>query len=225
MKKLTSIILLATLIFTLSAPAFAAESADHNEARIQSEVQQQVDEVMEAAHDQLAELDASYARVYRKYLTELYTQVALNENGITSRSGIRYYVSNGGVATYITYDELTGDRFEIAVTMLERQRTLDFILDKTSFSVSDIIKDALGYLPVVGEVFSAVFTVNSYIDSLAIASIRDAGGYTMIENVICTSYPYDRGVSMVRGWEHHPYFYPNPNGESLRVTTFPAYAG
>jgi hypothetical protein len=222
MKKLTSVILSVALIFTLSAPAFAAGLEGINEAQMQSEVQRQVDEIMEMAQDQLAELDASYARVYRKYLTELYTQAILNDNGATSR-GIRYYVSNGGVATYVTYDEPTGDRFEIAVTMLERQRTLDYILDKTSFSVFDIIKDALGYIPVVGEVMAAFFTFDSYVSSLEISSIRNAGGYTMIENVVCTSYPYDTGVSMVRGWDQHPYFYPHPSGQNLKVTTFPAY--
>ena len=127
------------------------------------------------------------------------------------------------MVTFIVYDDVTRDRFEIAVTLLDRQRTLDYILANYQWRASDILIDLLGYLPHVGGIISGVFAVCGYADNLVINSIADAGGYTMIENIICTTYPSGVGISAARGWDTYPYYQVPSHAQDSNAIAFDPY--
>lgn len=78
------------------------------------------------------------------------------EMSIMAKHGIslcdaNYYAPYGGVVTYTKSD------CDVAITYLDYDNSYYYVLDHYSFKVSSIIQALMGYIPVVGGIFSGIF--------------------------------------------------------------------
>lgn len=235
-KRMFCLVLVLSLCLGLGVPAFAKSPSVESDIQIQDEIDTLVNAKIESVKDQFDGLPDSYLRVYREYVEAQVEFEVLEKYGIndaispySTNATYTYHFYNGGVATYITRDELSGDIFEVSVTCLDRQRTLDYILENSSkpFSVSSIIKQALGFLPYVGGALSNVFYIESQVTESIIAKIADADGYTEILNIVPRIPGIDEpmGTSAVSGWTNHPRCTLPSHAEQPDAKFFPEYVG
>ena len=155
--------------------------------------------------------------VFLKYV------VSVQEYGIQTMDTdgkVNYSLRNGG-AIYYKSPVPDAEASELVVTCLDRQRTLDYILDKESFSVGTIIESIVGNLDEIGSATGFVLTLRSFADAAAKSSIKKAGGYTKIVNTYNPT--YKEGASIVTGWSDHPFVVTPSDSYDHHVERFPEY--
>lgn len=229
MKGIISMILSLAIVCSISSPAFAANKVGVEDstssvahAEVQMEIQRRTVEVMKDVYAQLESQDALVLLdVYEKIIAADITQEVQAEFGVVSPQGNRvFYMPNGGLITYLV--PVPGyEPTEVAVTCLERQRTLDYILDQYSFKMSNLLETILGYVPKISGFASVIFTMLSFADSLALSRIRDASGYTKIINTY--SREFGTKASIVLGWDTYSTATTPSNAYQEAAILFSAY--
>ena len=164
---------------------------------------------MITVYEQLEAQDAlEYLPVYEDIL---YSQVEwqirqstianLSVNEFAERAGYLYwYFPYGGTGSY----KYNNGSIEVAVTCLDYDNSYYYILSQNVVTAYDIIMSILGYIPVIGTVFSSLVNLETLVTSSANASIIDANGYAMI---VSTKYSSDEtSASVLMGWSDAPYY-------------------
>lgn len=234
-KRILSMCTALCIMCSLTIPAVAAESSPLSESQIQAEVNAIVEDRVNAVADQFKGLPDSYLRVYKQiasaqaeaYVLEKHGLSSIDSSNLTPKS-YSFIFNNGGVVHYRVTDELSGSTFAVAVACLDRQRTLDFILNAgSSFSMADILLDIFGYLPIAGNVFSLLASALSYANASTLSKINAAGGYAQITNIaiMVGNEPSSMATSTVEGWTSHPYYAPPSHATQVSSEFFPAYNG
>ena len=224
MKKcfsiLMSVVLISTLALPCSANAYDSQNLDaHTFA--ETEIQETLATVMEDVYRQLEEQDALVLLdTYEQILTAEIESSILAKYGLTSASRASLNMPNGGVVTYLS-PVADYEPTEVYSVYLERQRTLDYILNMYSFHIEDIIIEILGFIPFVDDITSHILDISSYADRAAITSINAAGGYTHIINTY--SREFGTSASVVTGWDAHPVVTTPNNAMEVQYRLFPAY--
>lgn len=141
-------------------------------------------------------------------------------------SGVIYSLLYGGIVCYSIVEKESGDMFDVAVTCLDRDRTLDYILNKGStITMADACIGALGVLPVIGVGFSILSAYKTRVTTKEYKSIKDADGYAQITNIGIRvgNQPATTGISTVEGWSTHTKYKTPDNAINRQVKFFPAY--
>lgn len=234
MKKVISQLVSMSLIASLAIPGFSMAQSDDVDPEIMAVVQHRVDSTISALQDQLDMMSEEDAAEFEAVLREYYNEVYLAETLQACRPQSpdisplsveydpdNYDFPNGGVIRFQSYKYGTNKQYDYVVTLLERQRTLDYILAThgKKVTVENIIMDILGFVPAFGTLLSLSSTVDDY----ALGDIDDAGGYTMIENIQCLSNPDEIPVSHVGGWYGHTGYTVISTATNIEVTYFPPY--
>ena len=234
-KQIFSISIILCLVFSLSVPVLAAENTVISDIDIKNELDSAVNERINAVADQFEGFPDSYMRVYKQIvyaqeeaaICDKYGLDKLNSS-IQPYKNTTYSLSNGGIVYYSVYEAISGDTFDVAVTCLERQRTLDFILNSlSSFTIGDLGIAILGYVPYIGPACASLSNITSIVNASIANKIKAAGGYTQITNIAIRvgNQPGTNGMSTVEGWTTHTKYTTPSNASNEKVTFFPAYNG
>ena len=226
-RKVTSMFLAMAMCVTMIGSAAAVEDTPSahttDSATIQEEIDARLDIIMDDVYLQLEAQDALVLLdVYEEYFLAEVTCEVMSEYGIEPylEGKITYTLENGGAISYLSSIP-NAQPTEVLVTCLERQRTLDYILDSYSFSINTIIETILGGLGSIGDMSGPLLTMNSIVDSLALTSIDNANGYTKIVNTY--SREYGTTASVVRGWDDPPFVVTPSNSYDHHIERFPEY--
>lgn len=232
MNKLIVRFVALALVFCLipCTPAFAMEWSDN---KVASEIQDEVDRLVDSRLNEVSHLfegkEPGYLEAYTNYLYDLYEMTVMEQYGVSQRHA-RHRLDNGGAAKYTTVDA-AGDYFDVVIIMLDKEDSYDYLLENWSpgsYDVGDVLVSVLGYVPYLGEAFGIMYSIIDGVSGLCGGSewrsIQNADGYVMIETVVARGYP-GAGVSMLSGWEDHPYYVPYsslPSNLVITVEEFPA---
>lgn len=188
-----------------------------------------VEERVASVEDQFEGYPDSYLRVYKQIVeAQVKEEMATQEGSIRpmAGSGVIYSLLYGGIVCYSIVEKESGDTFDVAVTCLDRDRTLDYILSKGStITMADACIGALGVLPVIGVGFSILSAYRTRVSTKEYASIKKAGGYAQITNIGIRvgNQPATTGISTVEGWATHTKYKTPDNAINRQVKFFPAY--
>ena len=225
-KRLFALVLTLALCLSISAPAFATETINvgnlSTEEQIELEISEREEEVYRALYSQLAAQDA--LGLYEKFQAVLHDEIVaevqmkysdeVSEIAATTASRTFTY---GGSITYHN----PGLYADYSATYLDYDNSYYWVLNRNRFTCSDIIETILGYIPVVGSVFSGIFTILSIRDSQASAAITAADGYARILNLYdCAS---GEEASFIYGWTTYPTASVSNSMEDIRYTSFPQH--
>lgn len=213
MKKFLAMFL--TICMIASIPAFAVEPSRReitSEPQLQTEIQERVEEKLDAVREQLVGADERYVSVYKEYITDVTRNEILLERGIASPNAVQAYLPDGGIVSWTNETDPSGDTFYIVITLLNYEDSYQYILDcfGEPMSAWDYILMGLGYVPYVGPVVSTLLNINSIVTASQLADISDADGYIMIESVgykVPGGSEVTSGLTVARGWRDHPYYY------------------
>lgn len=239
MKKILSLLLVITLMFTAIVPAYASEEKtiksnqscdisklvpdgtsqgiidemERIKAREMASIYEQL--VMQGAEDMLSE--------YEEMITYDIINGVLREHNLTNsnqdiiNANKSYKLPNGGSVQNIT----VSGRYAIS-TYYDFDDSYYFVLSSLSFKISDIVTAILGYSPYVGTIFSAVSTITSIKTSTAADNIKEADGYAKVTNL---RHPETGDPSsIVTGWYDYPYgstYAYNGDTTNLKKVAFP----
>lgn len=216
------VVLAMAMVVTMVGTAFAKE--ENVDIAMQNEIDARMDIIMEDVYRQLEAQDGLvYLDVYEEFFLANVTHEVMMEYGIQTMDTdgkVNYSLRNGG-AIYYKSPVPDAEASELVVTCLDRQRTLDYILDKESFSVGTIIESIVGNLGEIGSATGFVLTLRSFADAAAKSSIKKAGGYTKIVNTYNPT--YKEGASIVTGWSDHPFVVTPSDSYDHHVERFPEY--
>ena len=233
MRKYLIRILAFVLILSMipETSAFAASvseptlTTEQTQKMVQSLVQTRIKEV---AHN-FEGKDPGYLEAYINYLVDYYTLAVAGQND-ASVQHTSHRLNNGGTAKYTTSDA-SGDQFDVVIIMLDKEDSYDYLLknwNPGSYNVGDAIVTALGFVPRVGNPFSNIYSIVEAVIGISSQSdwekIQNADGYVRVETVVARGYPGE-GVSMLMGWDDHPYYIPYstlPSSINIEVKEFPA---
>lgn len=124
----------------------------------------------------------------------------------------------GGTMEYVTKDGSV--RLDVAITHLDRDNTLYYVLSMQELKVSDVIIAILGYVPFIGPLASALGNARTVITAGTASSIKNAGGYAKL----VTTARYDGTVSIAEGWNRYPYMYLyDTSAYNIVTTKFPKH--
>lgn len=221
LKRIVSIILVGVLMLNCTAyaigPDYSVESDIEKEQAIQKAIQEEMDDVMAVVYEQLEAQGAlNHLSLYEEILlpqVEFKVRAEQSDEAIesllTERVGSLYfYFTFGGTGYYKTKN---GD--EVAITCMDYDNSYYYVLTQQLIKPSDVIKACLGYVPVIGWVFSTLVNIESVVTSAAYESIIAAKGYAM---TIATKHNYDGSTSSVLiGWNDYPAYF-LPDGTSNR---------
>ena len=221
-RKLMSVVLAMAMVVTMVGTAFAKE--ENVDIAMQNEIDARMDIIMEDVYRQLEAQDGLvYLDVYEEFFLANVTHEVMMDYGIQTMDTdgkVNYSLRNGGTIYYKS-PVPDAEASELVVTCLDRQRTLDYILDKESFSVGTIIESIVGDLGEIGSATGFVLTLRSFADAAAKSSIKKAGGYTEIVNTYNPT--YKEGASIVTGWSDHPFVVTPSDSYDHHVERFPEY--
>ena len=221
-RKLMSVVLAMAMVVTMVGTAFAKE--ENVDIAMQNEIDARMDIIMEDVYRQLEAQDGLvYLDVYEEFFLANVTHEVMMEYGIQTMDTdgkVNYSLRNYD-AIYYKSPVPDAEASELVVTCLDRQRTLDYILDKESFSVGTIIESIVGNLDEIGSATGFVLTLRSFADAAAKSSIKKAGGYTKIVNTYNPT--YKEGASIVTGWSDHPFVVTPSDSYDHHVERFPEY--
>ena len=236
MKKILAILLCIIMIMSMSAVVFASETTVKEnlinpDSMLVSEVQRKVDRAINEAKRQSGHITPVHESVLRDYYYDLFMHQTTESGVITDINKVVpvvpvYDLPNGGIATYIVYSTVEKEQVttQFAVTMLDRQRTLDYILDHTTFSMGDVVDSILGYVPKVGTLYSIIYSLKSACDEKILKDINNANGYTKVTNFVSRTASGDVYTSTTtEGWHEHTRFYCPPNANNLNIEYFSQY--
>lgn len=234
MKKFLCLLVSVSLIASLAIPSFSVAKSDSINPEIMTAIHYRVDSTISELQDQLNMMSEEDATEFEDVLREYYNEVYLAEILQTydhqapevsplsvEYDPDNYDFPNGGIIGFQSYKYGTNKQYDYAVTLLERQRTLDYILEEygKEVTVENFIMDILGFIPA----FGTLLGISSILDDYALGDIKKAGGYTMIENIQCLSNPQEPAVSHVGGWYGHTGYTTISTATNIRVTYFPPY--
>lgn len=194
-----------TILFLMPVHVFASnqDNADYEKQMI-DEIEIEKKKERENILKQLEEQDA--VEMLDVYEEIIYPEI---EDSIRTKYAIKYGVKyikpysqsyiapNGGVVSYL--NTVNGYKStEAIVTYLDKPKTIDFVFEWTSFSMGNIVKAILGYLPRTGSVSSFLFSLESISKEMSITNINNCDRHAKIINT------YSRidgtTASVVTGW-------------------------
>lgn len=212
-KRFISTLLSFVMMLTLCVPAIATDTMESDiEAEIEAKIQARKAEIFNEVYQQLEAQNAlSHMSAYEKILAPEIEMSVLAEYGISTYDA-KYTAPYGGLVAY------TIDGVDFGITYLDQMNSYYYILDTNSFHASDIIASILGYIPVIGGVFSAIFSLASIVNARALSSIKSCQGYAKIINT------HDRyngtDSSVVTGWTGHPIMIIPTGSTNVYATVF-----
>lgn len=178
-KKIMSVL----IVFSLLIPATFASGVPNGPMSIEDEIQRRVDERMEVVARQLkrnGDLD-----LYEVFEEIVYarTQVEVSKEFGDGASIVPFgdedevrdpplvTLPYGGVVNYYIGE------MEVTEILMDPERTLNYLLDSNEIQLSTIVKDMIGMIPYIGNLYSAVSGAG---DSDLWSMIKDADYYTNI---------------------------------------------
>ena len=127
------------------------------------------------------------------------------------------YAEFGGTMEYTTRQN--NAKIDVAITHLDKDHTLYYVLDSYRIKPEKIILAILGYLPFVGPIASTISNAEAIMTSQAANSIINASGYSKL---VTTSYTGGGVVTTVAGWDRYPYMYLHDTSAlNIKTTVFP----
>ena len=212
-KRVIALFLSACMCLSLCTSVFAAEA--NMQSQIEIEIQAEKERVFSEVYRQLEIQNAiSHMSIYEEILGPEIEMSVLAKHGIGTYNA-NYSAPYGGVVTYTKYN------CDVSITYLDYDNSYYYILDKYSFKVSSVIQAILGYVPVVGGIFSGIFSITSFVDAAACNSIKNSQGFAMIMNV------YNRSdtttSSVVSGWDNHPTMIIPSGSTNAYANSFPRH--
>lgn len=220
MKKVFCLLVTFMVIFSFVGNVHAS-SLDVSEVRteeIENDIRQEIEIARKEIYRQLEQQDALILmEVYENIIYPQIEQQIRDEYRGVAVSSKHYHAPNGGLVTYLS--PLDGYKpTEVAVTCLNRDDSYEYLLNKYSFTLSDVIYAILGYIPRLGSVSSTVLNINGFADSLAISKIKDAGGCAQIINTY--SREWGTKASLLTGWSDRYDIYVPSNATNVTFSSF-----
>ena len=224
MKKFMGILLSLTMAFGGAGAAFASEAdigTAADEAMIQAKIDAAIQAERQSIYSQLKAQDALVLMdVYEDIIYPQIEQQIREDCGMgaeTRAAGYSYYAPNGGLVTYLAP---VGDYepTEVAVTCLDRDDSYTYLLNSMSFSMGDLLESIIGYIPVIGDISSILFTVKGTCDAAAISNIKDNDGYAQIINTY--SREFGTKASVLTGWSTRMNITAPSNAMSVQFKSF-----
>lgn len=138
------------------------------------------------------------ASVYESYGIVPPVEASLYSANSTRVTSTRYTLNYGGVIRYL----YGNDQYQATVSLLDWQRTLDYILEEKSMSVSTIISALVGTIPIVGGIYTAIV---SFTEASRWHDVQAADYNTKIYTV-CNVDDLRETSTVVTGWHTFPYY-------------------
>ena len=212
-RRFAALGLSGALCFSLAAPAMATDQNVQEEAALEIQIQQEIEAKMEAAHDSLYEqLEAQDALVLletfesivypgiEQSVRQAYGQAPITTNS----SSISFYAPDGG-QVYGYFPVLYNDPqfiYHLCLTGDDARSFFEDHKDRT-FTYEDLVSEALGYIPYVGDFMSEIY------DSLFDGSdrlyneIADAGWN--LQFIYVNNEQFGTQAAAYSAWETHPW--------------------
>lgn len=152
MKKITSLVLIISLLTSLVVPCGAANSTNQTsdlQTEIASEFQRRYDATMQSVYEQLQEQDALVLMsVYDELVRADIEASIMKEYGISTwTAGEQLTAPNGGVVHYFSKVSDGIKNTEVTVTYMAHEAGLKAHEKRTEFTFDDVVKEVLGLLP------------------------------------------------------------------------------
>lgn len=224
LKRIVSLFLSLAIIlsFSMNSLAVGLETSSSVDAQIEQEIEMRKQEIYDIVYPQLVAQNAT--ELMSVYEAILYPEAeaeirASYESRSVSRAITSYNVGPYGGMVQYKFDSPDGSVTDVVSVGLDYDNSYYYILSSNSFSLKTIIESIVGFIPYVGTFASVIFTMNTVTSSLAMNSVKEAGGFAKI--VSTYNSPSGAKASVLMGWTNrYNLSVTESNAYSIKITKF-----